>query len=53
MEISNAAPPLTPPVTEELYSLILDLTDGGSAAGVVFRAESANLWHRCVRHIDG
>ena len=46
-------PPLTPPVTEELYSFKLTLTDGDSAAGVAFRAESGNLWHRRVGHING
>ena len=53
MEVRNAVLPLTPPVTEELYSFKLTLTDGDSAAGVALRAESANLWHRRVGHING
>ena len=53
MEVGNAVLPLTPPVTEELYSFKLTLTDGDSAAGVALRAESANLWHRRVGHING
>ena len=53
MEVGNAVLPLTPPVTEELYSFKLTLTDGDSAAGVALRAESANLWHRRVGHIHG
>ena len=31
----------------------LTLTDGDSVAGVALRAESANLWHRRVGHING
>ena len=46
MEVGNAVLPLTPQVTEELYSFKLTVTDGDSAAGVAHRAESANLWHR-------
>ena len=53
MEVGNAVLPLKPPVTEELYSFKLILTDGDSAAGVALRAESANLWHRGVENING
>ena len=53
MEVGNAVLPLTPQVTEELYSFKLTVTDGDSAAGVALRAESANLWHHRVGHING
>ena len=53
MEVENAFLLLTSPVTEELYYFKLTFTDGVSATGVAFRAESANLWHRRVRHING
>ena len=53
MGVGNTVLPLTPPVTDDLYSFKLTLTDGDSAAGVALRAESANRWHRRVGHING
>ena len=52
MEVGKAFQLPTPPVTEELYYFKLTFTDGVSAAGAAFRAESANLWHRRVGPIQ-
>ncbi|CAN0421397.1 unnamed protein product, partial [Scytosiphon promiscuus] len=52
LQVAESVLPLTPPVSEDLYSFELKFSDGSDNNGVAFRAESANLWHRRVGHVN-
>ncbi|CAM9530748.1 unnamed protein product, partial [Scytosiphon promiscuus] len=53
LQVGESVLPLTPPVSEDLYSFKLDFSDGSDNNDVVFRAESADLWDRRVGHVNG